>query len=262
MTHKPHYLYWAELQDPRGKVDLTEIGTKIGITDNPHDRMTRLGGGTIVPLECVAKMIFQYPNERTAKTTEKFIHTVLEGKGKHNRGEWFDDIAADDFVPFVKATGGIEVSLQEITQVVPSYTRSGKSSGELNQDFWNEFETHLTPEIPSIRRSGRDRGTVGTSAGSSGIDWEYRANRAGTSVGLYLAGANQRIIDKVFLDENIDKLKDLGYNLEVEKPSNPSERGYVRFNLQRVRNGNNGPLYTEMVTAMQVFYAQYKNVLL
>ena len=140
-TQKPHYLYWAELQDPRGKVDLSAIGTKIGITDNPHDRMTRLGGGTIVPLECVAKMIFQYPNERTAKTTEKFIHTVLEGKGKHNRGEWFDDLTVDDFIPFVKATGGLEVTLPEITQVVPSYTRTSKSSGELNQEFWDTFET-------------------------------------------------------------------------------------------------------------------------
>ena len=257
ITLTPHYLYFAQWYHTKTDTVQKSLGTKVGITNDPHQRMSNLGGGTIVNLECVSRYLFEFPSKKLAEKMEQMIQQVLKHDGLHDNGEWFNvcaDKLFDEYADSIETFKGCFVSIDDVQ---PSSTQKHTTHSRVTPSvFWQGFLSHLPSSLPMPRPSNLDRPGVGSRTGTANVDWEYRATKSETSVGLYVfKDANPDVVRSLYCPKKLQLLRTQGYRLDT-KPVN-GESGYIRWILNDTKSGNDANLYQEIITAMSKFCKTY-----
>jgi len=269
MTTQSHYLYFAQREHRKSGTILEQLGTKVGESKHPVKRMKQLSDGTKDNTDCVVQYLFEFPSYKLAHRTEQLIHAILEERGLHDEGEWFDispENLFDDFAEWMETAGGCLTSIEDLPEEL---TISVKRNSSLldNASFWNKMKEILPDDLPIPSQGFIDKGScrVLSSMNKTNCQWEYRATTGGqSSVAIttmleYNLEYND-ILGAVYGANRVKQLETLGYTVEVQKPSGPKKVGSVRIVLKEARNGSNDGLYKEMFQAMRDLVNVYKTL--
>ena len=265
MTTQPHYLYFAQWYHPKTDQIIPFAGTKVGISGRPQKRMKELGGGTIVNLESQIQYLFEFPTEKLAERTEKWIQEILKEEGLHDDGEWFSISGSklfDEFADIIDRAGGSLTSIDELPEQVVTYSRASTSLLD-NKAFWRELQKIVPDDLPHPREGDINKASsrVLSSMGKTNCHWEYRATQNGQStIAISLMDVSVFTVNEIFEKNKIQTLKNLGYDVRVSENYTGQGCGALTIQLANSRNGQNTDLYTEMFKAMRDLVNTYKDI--